>query len=104
MSYEFDAVIVLGCGINEDGSLPDDPRESVDIAAGLYESGRTPTVIFSGSLSYKADFKPPRSESDAMFAYAQEIGLPDESLLKENESKNTLGNAYYTKTLVASSR
>lgn len=56
MSYEFDAVIVLGCGINEDGSLPDDPRESVDIAAGLYESGRTPTVIFSGSLSYKADF------------------------------------------------
>jgi uncharacterized SAM-binding protein YcdF (DUF218 family) len=97
MSYEFDAAIVLACGINRDGSLPDDPKESVDIASHLYTSGRTPLIIFSGNLSYKADFIPPQSEADAMVKYAQEIGLPGECLLKESESKDTLGNAYFTK-------
>ena len=97
MSYEFDAAIVLACGINQDGSLPDDPKESVDIAAGLYTSGQTPQIIFSGNLSYKAEFTPPCSESDAMYAYALDLGLPQNILLQENESKDTLGNAYFTK-------
>jgi uncharacterized SAM-binding protein YcdF (DUF218 family) len=97
MSYKFDAAIVLACGIKEDGSLPDDPKASVDIAADLYNSGRTKLIIFSGNLSYKADFKPPLSESDAMSEYAQGIGLPRDCLLTENESKDTLGNAYFTK-------
>ena len=32
-----------------------------------------------------------------MAIYAKEIGIPDDCLLKENESKATLGNAYFTK-------
>lgn len=48
-------------------------------------------------MSYKADFTPPYSESDAMTAYALEMGIPGDALLKENESKDTLGNAYFTK-------
>ena len=94
---EFDAALVLGCGVNEDGSLPDDPKGSVGIVAELYQSGRVSLIIFTGSLSYKAKFTPPRSESEAMYAYAQEIGLPAGLLLIENESKDTLGNTYFTK-------
>lgn len=97
MAHIFDSVIVLACGINEDGSLSSDPKASVDIAADLYETNQTKHIIFSGNLSYKADITPPRSESDAMIAYAQEIGLPSDSLFQENESKDTLGNAYFTK-------
>lgn len=97
MSNEFDVAVVLGCGVNEDGSLSDDPMGSVNLASQLYRSGRIPLIIFSGNLSYKAKFTPPRSEAEAMYAYAQEIGLPANSLLVENESKDTLGNAYFTK-------
>lgn len=97
MSYEFDAALVLACGINEDGSLPADPKESVDIAKSLYDSARTPLVIFSGNISYKATSTPPRSESTAMREYAQETGLPIDCLLQEDVSKDTLGNVYFTK-------
>lgn len=97
MQNKFDVVLVLGCGINNDGSLPDDPKRSVDIAARLYESGRTPLIILSGGLSYKADFTPPHGESEAMYVYAQNIGLTADALFVENESKDTLGNAYFAK-------
>lgn len=97
MTQEFDAAIVLACGINEDGTLPEDPKESVEIAAQLYESNRVPLIIFSGSLSYKATFTPPITESEAMYEYAQAIGVPTKTMLIENDSKDTLGNAYFTK-------
>jgi uncharacterized SAM-binding protein YcdF (DUF218 family) len=97
MIYEFDAALVLACGINEDGSLPHDPIESVDIVTDLYLSNRAPLIIFSGNLSYKADSVPPQTESGAMAVYAQQSGIPSEAILIENESKDTLGNAYFTK-------
>jgi uncharacterized SAM-binding protein YcdF (DUF218 family) len=97
MAYEFDAAIVLGCGINKDGTLSDDSKESTGIATELYELQRTPLIIFSGDISYKAGFVPPHGESAAMQAFAQELGLPPDPLLQENESKDTLGNAYFTK-------
>jgi hypothetical protein len=97
MSAEFDAVLVLGCGIHDDGSLPDGPKESVDSAAELYNAGKAPRIILAGNVSYKSTFTPPVSESEAMYAYARMIGLPDSALYIENESKDTLGNAYFTK-------
>lgn len=97
MGADYDAVVILACGINEDGTLPDDPKASVGIGADLYNVGKTPLLIMSGNLSYKANFRPPISESEAMYAYAQEVGIPAEALLVENDSKDTLGNAYFTK-------
>jgi uncharacterized SAM-binding protein YcdF (DUF218 family) len=54
----------------------------------------------SGHLSYKAEFTPPQSESQAMRTYALESGLPADAVLVEDESKDTLGNAYFTKVRI----
>ncbi len=97
MEKEFDAIVVLACGIDEDGQLHEDPKESVDLAVQIYKEGRAPLIIFSGSLSYKATFTPPLNEAQAMKAYAADQGIPAKDMLIEDDSKDTLGNAYFTK-------
>ena len=51
----------------------------------------------SGSVSYKADFRPPISEAQAMKDCAVNLGAPAQKILVETESRDTFGNAYFTK-------
>lgn len=97
MIHTFDALLVLGCGIDESGELIDDARLSVKIAAKLFKQQVAPLIIFTGNYSYKANFVPRISESQAMKDDAITLGIPAEKIHIETESKDTLGNAYFTK-------
>jgi uncharacterized SAM-binding protein YcdF (DUF218 family) len=99
-----DAIIVLGRGINEDGSLPIDPQSRVRKAVELYKQGTAPVIIMSGASSYHFDINPERTESKAMKEYAIELGVSDLAIIEESKSKDTIGNIYFTKKDIAEPR
>lgn len=90
-----DALVVLGRGVDGDGALPPLAKQRVERAAELFAWEVAPRIIFSGKCSLMTETIPPRSEAAAMAEYAHAIGLPSEVLLVEEESRDTIGNAYF---------
>ena len=90
-----DAIIVLGGGVNPDGTLPPVARCRVERAVELFEGGIAPRLILSGRCGLGIqDISV--TEAAAMAEYAAEFGVPSHALLLEEDSKDTLGNAYFT--------
>ncbi|NCU38628.1 YdcF family protein [Candidatus Saccharibacteria bacterium] len=91
------AIIVLGCGIDSAGNLNPDAENSVRLASNVLQEHPGSCLIMTGSVSYKATFKPSISEAQAMKEYAVMLGIPSNIIFVETESKDTLGNFYFTK-------
>lgn len=91
-----DAIVVLGGGVLEDGTLPPVARARVERAVELFESGVAPRLILSGRCGLSAP-EPAVTEAAAMAAYAAGFGVPRAALLEEDDAKDTLGNAYFTR-------
>jgi len=100
MKNKFDAILVLGRGIREDGSIPDVSKSCVEKAVELLKGKEADHIIFSGKWTYQAKFTPPLSEAQAMANYAIGLGAPEKALLIEEESVATVFNLYYTKTKI----
>jgi uncharacterized SAM-binding protein YcdF (DUF218 family) len=90
-----DALVVLGRGVDSDGALPTLAKQRVERAAELFAWGVAPRMIFSGRCSLMTDVAPPRTEAAAMAEYAVSLGLPRRALILEEESRDTIGNAYF---------
>lgn len=90
-----DAIVVLGRGVEPDGSLPYLARQRVVRAAELYAWETAPRIIFSGRCSLMTETEPPCTEARAMADFAVSLGLPHRALLIEDESRDTIGNAYF---------
>lgn len=99
-----DVIIVLGRGINDDGTLPVDPCSRVRKAADLYKERRAPYLVMSGAWTYHFDISPNRAESTAMKNYAIDLGVPGGSIIEESESMDTIGNVYFTKKNICEPR
>ena len=97
-SHTADAIVVLGGGVEQDGALPTLSRTRVERAVELYHAGVAPRMILSGRCGLSAP-EPAVTEAAAMAAYAREHGVPAEALLLEEEARDTLGNAYFTREL-----
>lgn len=93
--YRADAIVVLGRGIDPDGSLPLLAKQRVARAAELFAWETAPRIIFTGRCSLMTDMIPTVTEAGAMAAYAVKLGLPREALLVEEKSRDTIGNAYF---------
>lgn len=91
------AIVVLGCGIDSMGNLGPDAKNSVHLAKRALDETPNSCLIMTGSVSYKATFKPSISEAQAMKEYAVTLGIPSNIIFVETESKDTLGNFYFTK-------
>jgi len=99
-----DAILVLGGGI--EGTAP--PRLFPDLkaaadriwhAARLFHSGKAPIVILSGGrLPWHANQGP---EADAMLRFLVDLGVPEDKVLLERQSRNTYENARETQRLLA---
>lgn len=94
--FPADAIVVLGGGVNDDGTLPLVAQARVRRAVGLYHAGIAPRLILSGRCGLTAS-RPPVTEARAMADHARELGVDEGALLLEEESKDTLGNAYFTR-------
>ena len=90
-----DVLIVLGYSNDES-----DPvfQARVNKAAQLMADGMAPQLLLSGCCSDKLDIRPKLTEAVAMRDYIIELGVPPGVIMLEEESVDTMGNFYYTKT------
>ena len=91
------AVVVLGCGIDSVGKLNQDAENSVRLAIDALEADQNSCLVMTGSISYKATFRLSISEAQAMKDYATSLDVSQDKIFVEAESKDTLGNFYFTK-------
>lgn len=94
----YDAILVLGGGINLDGSLSTAAKNQVEAAVKLFKQHSPAAFIASGLYGYKGDEKPVTSEARAYTQYAEQLGVDHDSLYIEERSQETLGNILFTKT------
>lgn len=95
-----DLIVVLAAGVQLDGTLPLIPQERVRCAVELWRSGEAPYLLMSGKWSFLLRFTPARTEAQAMAAYAQQLGVPAEAILFEEQSNDTISEAYWVKQQV----
>lgn len=101
---QLDAIVVLGGGLEGrfEGvrNLPDlnDSGDRVWQAARLYKQGVAPRMVLSGG-QFDAD---PRREAEAhgMKVFMMDMGVPEQALLIEDQSRTTFENALRTRALL----
>jgi uncharacterized SAM-binding protein YcdF (DUF218 family) len=98
-AHPADAIVVLGGGVEHDGTLTWLSCTRVAQAVESYHGGVAPRVILSGRCSL-AQAEPEVTEAAAMADLAVLMGVPREALHLEEESRDTLGNAYFTRELL----
>jgi len=94
------AIVVLGKGISEDGTITKEAERSIEKAVELFKSSRFNIIVMSGRWAYSLDYTPSKTEAHAMKEYAVKLGIPAKKVFVEDKSLDTLGNAYYTKKLL----
>lgn len=92
-AFDKDYILILGCAVRKDGTLPPLLRSRADRAMEFARMQKEKTgkdVIFVPSGGQGADEAV--AEADAVAAYLRETGVPDERILPENASANTYEN------------
>ncbi|MEM1345553.1 MAG: YdcF family protein [Pseudomonadota bacterium] len=88
-----DAVIVLGAGIDGDGTLAFVSRRRATAAAQLIAEGQAGAAIFSGTLK---KMYPPHSAGAMMQAHAIALGTPPALTVAEPRSRSTFENLRFS--------
>jgi uncharacterized SAM-binding protein YcdF (DUF218 family) len=89
-----DAIVVLGCRVDDVGLPSQRMRRRVALAVALYRDGRAPLLVLSGGGLG------PVAEAAAMRDLALAAGIPAAALLLEPDSRDTLANAINTARLL----
>jgi uncharacterized SAM-binding protein YcdF (DUF218 family) len=98
-----DVIVALGGGVTSDGEPLPATAARARLAAGLYRSGRARRIVMSGAYGM---FDPPplRTEAMAMAQIAVAADVPEEDIAVEARSRDTIGNIWFTKPLLAEHR
>lgn len=95
-----DAIIVLGRGINSDGTIPKITQYRAEKAAELFNKKLAKKIIISaGYWGFQRPI-PPNTEAKPMERILIKKGVPKSAILFEENSRETLGNAYFTRLIV----
>ena len=102
----FDAIVVLGSGVVSKGTLRPS-NELTDLSmrrticgVDVFAQGFAPRLILSGGDATIIGSGP--KEATEMKRLAQRLGVPDEAILIEDQSRTTYENATATKRLIGS--
>ena len=101
--YDKDFIIILGCGIREDGTLYPLLRGRADRAINFYKEQLEKTgkkAVFIPSGGQGPDEIMP--EGEAIKRYLIEQGIPGEQIMAETRSLNTLQNMQFSKEIIDS--
>jgi uncharacterized SAM-binding protein YcdF (DUF218 family) len=92
---DYSAIIVLGNLMSKEGELNRESSSRMNIAIEAFHENQAPYIITCG-WAYRNDS--PITIADAMKRYAVEIGrVPSISVLTEKNSRDTVGDAIFTK-------
>ena len=99
---EAQAVVLLGGGVSpaeQSGQMPDmgSAADRVWLAARLFKAGKGPRVLVSGGSDRTISVT---SEAQAMRELLLDMGVPDDVLILEEQSRNTRQNASYAARLL----
>lgn len=86
---EAPVALVLGAGLNRDGTPGVVLRDRVDTAAALYYAGKVDKLLMSGDNS-----SPYYNEPGAMQAYALSLGIPQEDIVLDYAGRRTYDSCY----------
>jgi uncharacterized SAM-binding protein YcdF (DUF218 family) len=93
-------VVVLGGGIDLQGNIPTYVYSRLDEAIKL-QNNLNCRILVSGEYSFLYDkVKPPFTEAFKMQEYLLKKGVLETQIIKEEQSKDTIGNAYYSKKYI----
>lgn len=86
-----DVIIILGAGVNVDGSPGWALERRAGQAAELWKDGYAAYILCTGSQAYQR----PRSEAEACREVLIQNGIPPEIIFMETRSRSTQENAVY---------
>ena len=89
MEQKYDAVLVLSCAPDENGNLTNYGTGRLERAYHLFGLGETHKIALSGSQSHE------------MKRYLTDKGVFDGAIFLEDKSKDTVGNAIFSKMFLA---
>ena len=92
-----DAIIALGGGIDQNGSLSKSSLNRADMAVDLHRQGIADHIVTSGRWSHRLPYKPQLTEATAMRQHAVLRGVDGSLVTPEDRSMDTIGNAYFIK-------
>ncbi len=96
MAKLYECAIILGGGIQEDGTLPPWVTKRLKLAKKLYDEDAVHHLVLCG----KGRGQPAISEARLMKHYLREQGISPEYLHFEERSEDTWQNAYFARTMV----
>lgn len=91
----WDAIVVLGCGLDDDGQPSWALRARVHAAVRLWSAGVAPRLVTTGGVGRGGV-----SEADAAATLARSLGVPDGAITIERTSTSTEENASHAAALV----
>ena len=89
-----DCILVLGCGVKDDGTPSAMLRDRLDRSLELYFSGAAPKLLMSGDHGQK-DY----DEVNTMKNYAIERGVPSEDIFMDHAGSSTYESIYRAKAI-----
>ena len=91
----FDAIVVAGCRVMEDGEPSPALAHRVRKAVSLWRDGTAPLLVFTGGVGQH-----PPSEAEASARLAESLGVPRSAMQLEEHSTSTEENARLAAELI----
>lgn len=100
---KYNLIVVLGYGFVGKWQLSEHVKLRLREALELYRKGAAKKIAVCGKWSLAWDqqhITPPTTEAEEMKKALVNLGVPAKDVLKEEFSKDTVGNAFYLKTKI----
>ncbi len=99
-----DVIIILSGGILENASLSDFSVKRAEKGYELFMKGVSNRILISGRWSFLYEYEPKMTEAKAIKEHLLSLGVNKENILLEEQSVDTIGNAYFCKQILAKKR
>lgn len=96
---QFDIILLLGMRLYDDGTADPTTIGRVDKAAELWKRGLAPVIVASGGQGYNESHD--KKQADVMAELLLERGVPNEAIIREDQSRTTVFNVENTQRLLA---
>ena len=99
---KFDAIIVLGEPVRSDGTVGTELKSRLDEAAKIFKTKVVRKIIVCGGITSHNSKKFSEAEGMKRYLISQNIGASE--IIKEDYSKDTIGNALFAKIKILDSK